>query len=114
MARSNQIIVYEETDKDCIDKHIALLGNYELKSYKKYPIADAMVLFLLSLEQNYDHAYVLIGEGRNSRDWLSKEICTGHNTNRYTKITPLFITNSHVPEWWKTNKSLKYLDEMKT
>ena len=114
MIGFNQIIVYEESDKDSIDKHIASLGNYELKSYKKFPTADAMIHFLIVLEQKYDHAYVLIGEGPNSINWLSKEIRSGHNTKRYKKIMPLFISSSQVPEWWRSIKSLSYLDDIKT
>ena len=112
MTNSNQIIVYEEADKNSIDKYIALLGDYELKSYKAFPRADAMIFFLISLEQRYDHAYVLVGEGSNSINWLSKEIKSGHKRNRYKNIAPLFISKSLVPEWWRDTKSLKYLNDI--
>jgi len=112
MVSSSLIIVYEEADKDSIDKHVASLGNYELKSYKEFPIADAMVHFLIGLEREYDHAYVLIGKGQNSRNWLSKEIRLGHSANKYEKITPIFITDSQVPVWWRGIESLKYLNDI--
>lgn len=81
----NRIVVYEEIDKDIVDKHIVSLQGFVVKSYKVFPVADPMIHFLLDLEHKYDHSFVLIGRGSRSRDWISKEIRSGNSNSQYKK-----------------------------
>ena len=112
MSDVNQIIVYEEIDRERIEAHPELAKKYQQREYSKFRIADPMVYFLYGLDKDYDHAYVLIGQGHNSREWMSKEIKNGHSGNRYTTVIPVFISSSQVTLEWRNTTPLLYLEDL--
>ena len=74
-----------------------------LDSRERYPVADAMTLYLGQLDRDFDVAFIVISTSHEASCWILKELRLRH---LYPKCLPVLLDNVAAPDSWPDDAPL--------
>lgn len=97
-------IAFEEPDRAVAEVVAQLIdssaNNVVLLGRSRFPTADPMLLFFISLNDRYDAALILIGSGPNARSWILPELAHQVGAVPLLRVAPVLLGNVQLPKNW--------------
>lgn len=99
-----EIFVAHESEQQNYAKELAerlrgLGHSVHSLAVDRYPVADVMHLFILSLSEQSDAAFVLISARPEGSVWISREL--RHWYEQLANVFPCYLPGVSIPDWWQ-------------